>query len=163
MTEPKAFVAEYYGSDTNEAMTTSSFEQYGALYNFPAVEQWDLCPVGWHVPSRDNWLALWGGEGSTGGRFKSTGTIEEGNGLWYAPNDCAENASNFNARPGGYFAASGSGFIAVGSLAFFHSSTINTIYDKPFVTNFLHNTCYASNSGRSRAHGFSVRCIKNTE
>jgi uncharacterized protein (TIGR02145 family) len=32
--------------------------QYGALYNWYAVETDKLCPTGWHVPSKDEWTEL---------------------------------------------------------------------------------------------------------
>ncbi len=37
---------------------SSNKETYGALYNGYAVSTGKLCPFGWHVPSRDEWLVL---------------------------------------------------------------------------------------------------------
>jgi hypothetical protein len=31
---------------------------YGALYNWFAVASGKLCPVGWHIPARKDWLAI---------------------------------------------------------------------------------------------------------
>ena len=28
-----------------------NYQLYGALYNYQAAVQWELCPSGWHVPS----------------------------------------------------------------------------------------------------------------
>jgi hypothetical protein len=42
-----------------------------------------------------------------GGMLKSTGTIEDGDGLWYAPNQGATNEFGFNALPAGWRHESG--------------------------------------------------------
>ncbi len=33
-------------------------ETYGGMYNWYAVDVGNLCPVGWHVPSEDEWNTL---------------------------------------------------------------------------------------------------------
>ena len=77
---------------------------YGRLYNWYAATQPNICPLGWHVPTDAEWtdLAVYlGGPLVTGGKLKETGTLEGGNGLWYAPNTAATNESSFAARPTG--------------------------------------------------------------
>ena len=54
--------------------------------------------------------------------MKSTGTIEAGTGLWYAPNTGATNSSGFTALPGGTRYWNGY-FSYLGSTANFWSST----------------------------------------
>jgi uncharacterized protein (TIGR02145 family) len=34
-------------------------EQYGALYNSYVIETEKICPIGWHIPSEDEWLELY--------------------------------------------------------------------------------------------------------
>jgi len=61
----------WYGNDR-----TRYEENYGALYNWYAVNTGKLCPEGWHVPSDAEWQILarhLGGENSAGGKLKSTG------------------------------------------------------------------------------------------
>ncbi|HQN88423.1 MAG TPA: FISUMP domain-containing protein [Bacteroidales bacterium] len=41
---------------TNDEATYKS--SYGALYNWAAVESARLCPMGWHVPSKEEWLEM---------------------------------------------------------------------------------------------------------
>ena len=63
-----------------------------------------ICPAGWHLPTDAEWTILTtflGGESIAGGKMKTTGTIEAGTGLWYAPNTGATNESGFSALPGG--------------------------------------------------------------
>jgi uncharacterized protein (TIGR02145 family) len=79
---------------------------YGRIYNFYAVtDPRELCPVGWHVPDNGEWELLdsaLGGNSVAGGKLKTEGTVEDGSGLWYAPNTNATNMSGFSAVPGGY-------------------------------------------------------------
>ncbi len=79
---------------------------YGKLYNRWAVtDPRGLAPEGWHISTKVEWdslAACLGGEDVAGGKMKSTGTIEGGDGLWYNPNYRATNKSGFSALPGGY-------------------------------------------------------------
>jgi uncharacterized protein (TIGR02145 family) len=81
---------------------------YGKLYNWYAVtDPRGLAPRGWHVPFRTEWQVMKSlvynmtPAGQIGGKMKSTGTIEAGTGLWYAPNTGATNLSGFTGLPGG--------------------------------------------------------------
>jgi uncharacterized protein (TIGR02145 family) len=57
-----------------------------------------------------------------GGKMKEVGTIEDGNGLWYAPNDGANNASGFTSIPGGFRPNDGE-YIEKGFYSAYWSST----------------------------------------
>ena len=48
---PMAIVGGYLGINVEEAMATSNYQNFGCLYNRTALEDWNLCPSGWHVPS----------------------------------------------------------------------------------------------------------------
>jgi len=95
---------------------------YGRLYNWFAVkDSRTIAPAGWHVPTDEEWKILEMFLGMSqddadinsssnprgideGGKMKATGTIEDGNGLWYTlgydvPN--ATNTSGFSAIPSG--------------------------------------------------------------
>jgi uncharacterized protein (TIGR02145 family) len=93
---------------------------YGKLYNWYAVtDPRGLAPRGWHVPSRTEWQVMrhcvseMPPTGHTGGKMKTTGTIEDGTGLWHAPNTGATNQSGFTGLPGGLRRSDGS-FGAIG-------------------------------------------------
>jgi uncharacterized protein (TIGR02145 family) len=100
-------------------------EKYGKLYGgyvADADNPKNICPVGWHVPSDNDWTILTtylGGEDIAGGKLKEDGTIH-----WSSPNTGATNESGFNALPGG-----GKGGWAdqnsIGSLGEFWTSTYN--------------------------------------
>ncbi len=141
----------------------SNAKTYGFFYNWYAVtDSRGLCPEGWHVPSDDEWTQLGiilGGESVAGGKMKTTGTIEQGNGLWYAPNTGATNSSGFTGIPGGYRINYGT-YYSIGNVAYFWSSSDTTL------SNGWNYVLDANNENLSRhynfqTNGFSVRCIKN--
>lgn len=68
---------------------------YGALYNWYTVRANQLCPTGWHVSTKNEWIILndyLGGAGIAGGKLK-----EEGLSHWHSPNLGATNESGFTA------------------------------------------------------------------
>ena len=73
---------------------------YGYLYNWYVVSDVrNICPVGWHVPTRAEFITLsnyLGGDPVSGGKLKATGFT-----YWQTPNTGADNSSNFNARGSG--------------------------------------------------------------
>jgi uncharacterized protein (TIGR02145 family) len=73
---------------------------YGGIYNWQAVNSNKLCPVGWHVPSDDEWTVLttYLGGAETGG----SKLMEAGVGHWATPNTSLTNETGFTALPGGY-------------------------------------------------------------
>ncbi|MDD4383922.1 MAG: fibrobacter succinogenes major paralogous domain-containing protein [Bacteroidales bacterium] len=74
---------------------------YGAAYNGYTVALDNLCPAGWHVPSKDDFedlITFLGGEEVAGGKLKETGDTH-----WYSPNTGATNESGFTGLPGGSY------------------------------------------------------------
>ncbi len=156
---PRAFVYGYDGTSTFAASTTANFNHYGALYNFQAVLEWDLCPSGWHVPSNDDWDQLVADAGGEGGALKSIGDTLNQTGIWDYPNNCAQNASGFNAVPGGYCNSSGHHWL--GWIGFYRTSTTDPFDNMSWTFDLRHDLCYSQLSGRGNSNGFSVRCIKD--
>lgn len=83
----------------------SNVAVYGRLYNYYAVaDQRKVCPSGWHVPTIDEGNILinaLGGEDIAGGKMKSKGILQNGDGLWNAPNTNGTNESEFTGLPAG--------------------------------------------------------------
>ena len=90
----------------NDAITNK--DNYGALYNWYAVNTGKLCPTGWHVPTDAEWhtLALYLDPSAVlssiestlaGGKLKEAGTSH-----WLSPNTGATNESGFTALSGGF-------------------------------------------------------------
>jgi uncharacterized protein (TIGR02145 family) len=76
---------------------------YGKLYNFWAViDKRNLEPLGWQIASYYDLLSgCLGGIEIAGGKLKTIGTLENGDGYWNSPNIGATNVSGFNGQPGG--------------------------------------------------------------
>jgi len=84
----------WYNNDSSVYKDT-----YGALYNWYTVNTGKLAPIGWHIPTNDEWTILinyLGGKDVAGGKMKETGTVH-----WESPNIEATNESGFTALPGG--------------------------------------------------------------
>jgi uncharacterized protein (TIGR02145 family) len=149
MSEQSAYC--WYNNDTGIYKST-----YGALYNCFTVDQGNLCPTGWHVPSDEEWTTLInfiGGYSTGGGILKETGYIH-----WDVPNIGATNYWGFTAVPGGYRFADGK-FFGISSVAHWWSAS-DTEYDD--IGSFFYvsfNGAYISLSQQLKVYGFSVRCI----
>lgn len=130
---------------------------YGAIYNFYAVKNGNLCPTGWHVPKQLEWnelIAFNEGQTVAGGALKTTGTA-----YWTAPNTGATNSSLFSALPGGNRSNTG-GFVAVGNTAYFHTSDSLSNNGWGF---YLTNVSAGISSTYSPFNrGLSVRCISDS-
>jgi len=154
---------------------------YGRLYTWNAVMNGNdgtgqgkvqgICPLGWHVPSDDEWKTLemylgmsreeadltrqWRGT-DEGGKLKEAGTLH-----WYQFNIGATNKSGFSALPGGERVFGGEWFYLT-TIGYWWTSTKQTQVLLP-VTRILtraHSTIYRD-ALASPANGMSVRCIKD--
>lgn len=139
----------------------SNIDTYGLLYNWYVVDDSrGFAPIGWHIPSDDEWdtlVSYLGGIGTAGGKLKEAGTTH-----WYSPNS-GTNESGFTGLPGGYrygWELDGT-FYHMGRYAYFWSAT-----ELPQTSSAWHRELYYSHSavGRSlveKRNGFSVRCIRD--
>ena len=81
---------------------------YGALYNYLAVNYGNLAPVGWHVSTDDDWIQLAAFIGDSAGlRLKEADTLH-----WLPPNKGATNSYGFTALPGGV-RAGGNSYVGI--------------------------------------------------
>jgi uncharacterized protein (TIGR02145 family) len=147
----------YYNNEANYACP------YGKLYNWYAcVDARQLCPVGWHVPTDDDWLALTnylGGVEFAGGKMKTTGTVEASTGFFLSPNADASNSSGFSAIPGGGRYSAGT-FNLIGAQACWWSSTEGSATNS-WDRYLLYNFGSAYRGSGAKHFGFSVRCLRD--
>jgi len=137
---------------------------YGGLYQWNEMMQYggtqSICPAGWIIPANYDWywlsLILMT---DAGGKIKTTGTIEGGTGLWYAPNTLATNSSGFSALPGGWKDGAGN-FTGMGYNAFFYN-TQGWWYDFKYYTQLNHSDGNIWRDGfQAPSYSMSVRCLK---
>lgn len=138
---------------------------YGGLYHFDEMLNYQtdsitqgICPAGWHIPVRSEWYTLFnyfGGKANAGGALKATGTIQDGNGLWEAPNTGATNESGFTGLPGGMFRTL-DGWWGKGTEAWFYQNEL--IFGKLIG---LGNASNSIDEQNWTSEGASVRCIKD--
>jgi len=139
---------------------------YGRLYNYYAVaDTRNLCPSGWHIPTKDEWTILitylGGYQSYAGGKMKEAGTSH-----WLSPNNGATNESGFTGLPGGgrdKFGKFGQDPLIIVNNGFWWSSTrdntgsaynCNLCYDVYIVDNYYPRSYLAA--------GLSVRCVRDT-
>jgi len=136
-------------------------ENYGALYNWYAAGY--ACPVGWHVPTKEEWETLINYVGNDAGKLKEPR-------FWSCPSgyvmDCqGNNESGFSARPGSRRAADGT-FNYIGHLAVWWSTTSYLLPDGRtttyYVVSFTSTDLSIYTTYCEKNAGFSVRCIKNS-
>ncbi len=144
-----------YCANNNEK---SNVLLFGYLYNWYTVPNGKkVCPVGWHVPSANEWKKLetfLGGPGTAGGRMK-----EEGTARWDEPNIKADNSSGFNALPGGSRNPDGT-FNVTGENGEWWTSTefsVTTAWHR----RLYNNVGFIDNIYALKTEGFSVRCLRD--
>jgi uncharacterized protein (TIGR02145 family) len=131
---------------------------YGRLYTwFVAIDERNVCPPGWHLPSQQEWEILvnyLGGYAIAGGKMKEKGTLH-----WTDPNTGANNSSGFKALPGGNRIQYGM-FNVIGKSSSYWSSTewdnVNIFFI--YLSNESTESYLANND---RKFGFNIRCIKD--
>ena len=138
-------------------------EIYGGLYQWNEMMQYTatqsvqgICPIGWHLPSDDEWISLsefLGGAGISGGKMKETGTEH-----WASPNEGATNESGFSALPGGQRHASNL-FSYIGGYGKFYSSTFDNTYH--WSNQLVYNEAVWRRVYGAPDYAFSVRCLKD--
>jgi len=145
---------KYYAVKMNEKDNESVY------YNWHAIQTGKLCPVGWHVPTDEEWdimIQHLGGVDIAGGKLKECGTHN-----WHEPNVDATNVCNFSAKATGFFGEKLAQSIKTGCIWW----TASPYENNP---SFAWTRCiYNSESVIYRASapkklGFAVRCMKNND
>lgn len=128
---------------------------YGKFYNGFAVETGELCPVGWRVPTDEDWTELMdflGGRSVAGGKIKQTGTT-----LWKDPNEGVTNSSGFTALPAG-FRGPTDPFYQISEVALWWSSSSENNKLPYWIVAYTNNELIR-NFPVPKVNGLTVRCI----
>ena len=142
----------YYNFDSNNGAI------YGKLYNWYVVgDVRGLGLEGYIVPSESDWSDLetcLGGQSIAGGKLKTTGTIEDANGLWNAPNTGATDEIGFSVIPSGYMSDGGTSGLQNARGSFWTSTENN---GSPMVMNFNNYLASVYHGPDSKPKGYSIR------
>jgi len=141
----------WYGNDS-----VSRLAAYGILYNWYAINTGKLAPIGWHIPTDDDWIILIDyleQYGLAGGQLKEAGTVN-----WLSPNTGADNSSGFSALPGGYRSYNGH-FDLIGYYGGWWSKTVND--SSTWSRDLSFNVAAAYRHGSLYGYGLSIRCVKD--
>jgi uncharacterized protein (TIGR02145 family) len=142
---------EYYSRAENS-------KTYGNLYNWYAVtDSRNLAPVGWHIPSKDEWDTLinyLNDKQTDGGKLKETGFTH-----WLNPNLEATNETGFTALPGGSRTEAGY-YMNAGTFAYWWA-TSELIGHGGFFMSTNYEFGNFMGGFFDKRHGYSVRCIKD--
>jgi uncharacterized protein (TIGR02145 family) len=148
----------YCYSDFNSSLNST----YGKLYNGFVVRNVNgnnVCPSGWHVPSKSDWQILANtlqGFSDAGGKLKEVGTT-----TWVSPNTAATNSSGFTARPGGKVDLNGN-FTKLKSNGYWWSLTTDDSDNNKAYYIDLGASYGLMNMGSDYKNtGFSIRCVKD--
>jgi uncharacterized protein (TIGR02145 family) len=149
-TDPYYFVYDYQGTDVEAAKATVNYENYGVLYNWPAVMTEGICPTSWHIPSDEEFTQLTyflGGENVAGGKMKDDVQWD------------GSNSSGFTGLPGGYKVPCSCGFSYIGGGGDWWSTSgsgasawnigLSSNWEPIWRSNYI------------KEYGFSARCIKD--
>lgn len=138
---------------------------YGKLYNMYAVnDSRGLAPEGWHISSDAEWTELencLGGLDIAGGKLKSTGTIEGGDGLWGKPNFGATNESGFSALPGSFRQSTNGSFGSIGNNGYWWSGWSLRYFISTYRSMWRLDTGILITYTHEKGSGFSVRCVRD--
>ena len=178
---PAYGVYGYTGTDVATAKATANYTTYGVHYNwYAAVATSSIngsaegtqgaCPIGWHVPSSNEFSVLdtyvSNNYGCSANKYTAKAiaalsgwTINTVNECGIGNNQETNNASGFNLPPaGGRFYSDGS-FFGKDGYAYLWSSSFSNPNALDRYLNY--SDIYFNSSSHSPVYGFSVRCLKD--
>jgi uncharacterized protein (TIGR02145 family) len=136
---------------------------YGRLYRWEVARE--VCPVGWHLPSDDEWKILEQNIGisqsmldTEGWRGDDEGNTLKTNSGWNTDGN-GSNENGFSALPGGMRSEDGE-YSALGERALFWTSTGPNVFRCWYRMLSLEGGAIMR-SNWSKASGYSVRCVKD--
>ena len=138
----------YWAYDNDE----KNVAKYGYLYDWETAI--DVCPVGWHLPSEDEWAELLNFVGNhPGTKLKATYSwVENGNGT---------DDYGFSALASGYRNQRGF-YLGMGKLAYWWTSSDVKTYPKYASYRFMSfNFDVVHKNENDKVGGKYVRCIKD--
>ena len=134
-------------------------DDFGGLYNWWAVQVRALCPVGYHVPTDEEWTILidyLGGEGWAGQKLKEPNTK-----YWIDMDECSTNESGFSARAGGGRSELTGEFAGLRTVGWYWASSETAYPNNGTRIELYDQYCGVYKIPLNYKCGISVRCIKD--
>jgi uncharacterized protein (TIGR02145 family) len=133
------------------------------------MDERNLCPSGWHIPTDCEWMYLEGILGMSvldqqiiGWRGSQTSGAMKSTQYWTPPNVGATNSSGFSALPGAEMYGSGDYFSVIGNGGYWWSSSSSSDGRGLFrLLAFNFNQVYRD--AHSKSYAKSIRCLKDSE
>ena len=148
--------------------------KYGKLYNWYAVNTGKIAPIGWHVPTNEEWTMLEnylsvniGTSGSVAKALATTTDWLTSTNVGAIGNDLSKNNTcGFFALPGGLrYSGLDAQFSDLGKSADWWTSTeFTTVYSKYMAysrTMYYYESSVLTFSTSIKMYGMSIRCIKD--
>ena len=136
-------------------LNDNSYEQpHGMLYNWYVVSD-SICPMGWHIPSDNEWTTLTnflGGEDFAGGSLKE-GSFD----YWRRPNKGATNSTGFSGLPG--IRNLDGSFGSNGFFGYWWSSTESG--SQAWDRGLFYDGNGVVRANDDKGYGFWIRCVKD--
>ncbi|MFH0843542.1 MAG: FISUMP domain-containing protein [Bacteroidota bacterium] len=167
------YVFNYTGTSADIARKQEEYKKYGCLYSWEIALE--VCPDGWHLPSRDEWEELeetivLNSEVIYRSKkyyaYYGDFLKEAESNYWSSPLNKPNNATSFSALPAGYhfrtFDSSSNKdiyFLGMGTYTGFWSST--TFSDFSFVIALSSGTRDMIKNVSEKNYGYSIRCLKD--
>lgn len=144
-----------YGGYCHFDDNANTTEEYGAVYNWYAVNNGNLCPTGYHVPSRDEWIALVDYIASDGYDGREGDALKAVDGFYTKCDDC---------NPTDPYGFSAKAFNSTDLSVYFWSSTessTTSAYEMP--VNSLSKATLVREDWMhdNKTNALKVRCVKN--
>ena len=139
-------------------------DKYGRLYLWSAAMD-SVCPKGWHLPSNEEWAAMFMGVAGSGvEKYVDFEWIEAGTALrttggWKTTIDDGLDSYGFSVLPAGFRNDDGL-FTYAGESAIFWSSTEKSSKDS-FIWVFYRDYTYVYQDEKPKNYAYSVRCVKD--
>jgi len=135
-------------------------DKYGGLYQWYEAMQYNndgsnkgICPIGWHIPTYDEFISLKDLVGRSSNVLKAMGLgSEEGVGT---------NTSGFSALFAGSRSGTSSNFYSIGNITNFWNTGEGYSSNTAINMHLYHKTDEIVFDGHYKSYGFSIRCLKD--
>lgn len=145
---------------------------YGKLYNwFAAMDVRGVCPLGWHVPSDEEWKQLENTLGISAdevndigvrGETENVGGMMKATASWNAPNAGATNESGFSGLASGNRDGFSAGtFFNAGSIGYWWSSSDYGEFNYAWYRRLSSSNAGVGRYGYYKRSGFCIRCLQD--